>query len=68
MKNSIMIYSTRSDKEYFSDKYPSLSNSHCLPCLQKQLLLNGIFTQTPEILDAYKPEYENGRKELSALT
>lgn len=62
MKNAIIIHGTCSEKEYFSDKYPSLSNSHWLPWLQKQLLLNGIFTQTPEILDAYKPEYEKWKK------
>lgn len=58
MKNAILVHGTCSEKEYFSDEYPSLSNSHWFPWLQKQLLVNGIFTQTPEILDAYKPNYK----------
>jgi predicted alpha/beta hydrolase family esterase len=58
MKNAIIIHGTCSKKEYFDDKYPSLSNSHWLPWLQKQLLIKGIFTQTPEMLNAYGSEYK----------
>lgn len=67
MKNSIIIHGTCSEKEYFSDEYPSLSNSHWLPWLQKKLLMSKIFTQTPEILDAHKPEYEKWRKGLECF-
>jgi len=58
MKNAIIIHGTCDKDEYFSDKYPSLSNSHWLPWLQKQLLIKNIFTQTPEMPDAYEPNYE----------
>lgn len=64
MKNSIIIHGTCDKEEYFSDKYPSLSNSHWLPWLQKQLLINNILTQTPEMPDAYLPDYEKWKKEF----
>jgi len=62
--NAIIIHGTCSEKEYFSDEYPSLSNSHWFPWLQKQLLMKGIFTQTPEMLDAYIPDYKKWKKEF----
>lgn len=64
MKNSIIIHGSCGKDEYFSDKYPSLSNSHWVPWLQKQLLMNGIATQTPEMPEAYAPDYEKWSKEL----
>jgi len=64
MKNAIIIHGTCGKDEYFSDKYPSLSNSHWLPWLQKQLLINNIFTQTPEMPEAYNPNYEKWSKEF----
>lgn len=57
MKNAILLHGTCEKEEYFGEHYPSLSNSHWFPWLQKQLLVNGIFTQTPEMPEAYKPEY-----------
>lgn len=64
MKTAILIHGTCDEEKYFSDLYPSLSNSHWFPWLQKQLLIKGIFTQTPEIPDAYKPDYEKWKKEF----
>jgi len=64
MKNAIIIHGTSSKEEYFSDSYPSLSNSHWLPWLQKQLLINNIFTQTPEMPDAYLPDYKKWKSEF----
>lgn len=64
MKNAIMLHGTCDKDEYFSDKYPSLSNSHWFPWLQKQLLINNIFTQTPEMPEAYSPDYEKWRREF----
>src|SRR5690554_3987514 len=59
MKSAILIHGTCDEEEYFSDEYPSLSNSHWFPWLQKQLLIKGIHTQTPEMPEAYKPDYES---------
>ena len=64
MKNAIILHGTCDKDEYFSDKYPSLSNSHWFPWLQKQLLINNIFTQTPEMPEAYNPDYEKWRREF----
>jgi predicted alpha/beta hydrolase family esterase len=65
MKNAIIIHGTCEEEEYFSDEYPSLSNSHWLPWLQKQLLIKNIFTQTPEMPEAYAPDYEKWSREFS---
>lgn len=64
MKNAILVHGMPSKEEYFSDKYPSVSNSHWFPWLQKQLLIRNIITQTPEIPDSYKPEYRKWKKEF----
>lgn len=68
MKNAILLHGTCDKSEYFDDKYPSLSNSHWFPWLQKELLIQGIFTQTPEMPDAYKPDYEKSKKEFEKFS
>ncbi|MFH2019500.1 MAG: alpha/beta hydrolase [bacterium] len=64
MGNAIILHGTCDKVEYFSDKFPSLSNAHWFPWLQKQLLIKGIFTQTPEIPEAFNPQYDLWRKEF----
>lgn len=64
MNSALLIHGACEKEEYFSDIYPSLSNSHWFPWLQKQLLIKGIFTQTPEMPDAYNPEYEKWKREF----
>lgn len=64
MKNAILLHGTPDKEEYYSDKYPSCSNSHWFPWLQKQLQMNAISTQTPEMPDAYKPDYKMWRNEF----
>lgn len=49
MKNAIIIHGTTDEEEYYSDEYPSPSNSHWIPWLQKQLLKQGYDCQTPEM-------------------
>jgi len=62
--NAIILHGTCDKAEYFDPQYPSLSNSHWFPWLQKQLLINGIFTQTPEMPDAYLPDYAKWKSEF----
>lgn len=62
--NAILIHGTCDKKEYFNPKRPSLSNSHWFPWIQKQLIINGISTQTPEIPQAHDPDYAIWKKEL----
>ena len=64
MKKALILHGTCGENEYFSDEYPSLSNSHWFPWLQKQLLMKGIFTQTPEMPDAYIPDYKKWKNEF----
>ena len=64
MSNAVVIHGVTEDWEYLSDEYPSLSNGHWFPWLQKQLTMKGVLTQTPEMPDATKPDYEKWKKEF----
>ena len=61
MKYATIVHGTPDYKEYFSSEYPSQSNSHWLPWLQKQLLMHGWLAQTPEMPNAWRPNYEEWR-------
>jgi pimeloyl-ACP methyl ester carboxylesterase len=50
--------------EYFSDRYPSASNSHWIPWLHKQLLIKGHDVQTPEVVRPYLVDYDGWRTEF----
>ncbi len=58
MKNAILIHGCCDRAEFDDAQYPSASNSHWFPWLQKQLLKKGIMTQTPEMPHPYNPEYQ----------
>lgn len=64
MKNAIILHGTTDEEEYYSTKYPSLSNSHWLPWLQKRLLIKGIPTATPEVPEAYNIDYTRWKREF----
>lgn len=57
MKTAIILHGKTGKEEYYSDKFPSASNSHWLPWLQKQLIIKDIAAHTPEIPHAYAPHY-----------
>jgi len=57
MKNAIILHGKPEKEEYYSDEYPSASNSHWLPWLQKQLLMRDIIAHTPEVPRSYVPDY-----------
>ncbi len=58
MKTAIIIHGTPDQEEWDSREYPSCSNGHWLPWLQKELLLAGYDdVQTPEMPKAYWPNY-----------
>ncbi len=67
MKTAIILHGWNSKEEYFDVKYPSPSNSHWMPWTQKQLLLKGISTQTPEMPDSYEPNYEKWKSVFERL-
>lgn len=64
MRNAIILHGFSSKSKYYSEDYPSGSNSHWLPWLQKHLLMNDIKADTPEIPNVYEPKYEVFVKEV----
>jgi len=64
MKNAIILHGRPNREEYYSEKYPTMSNSHWLPWLQKQLLSHDIYAQTPEIYKSFEPSYEKWSREI----
>jgi uncharacterized protein len=60
----VILHGAVDADEYFSDRYPSASNSHWIPWLQKQLLINGHDVQTPELVRPYLADYDGWRTEF----
>jgi hypothetical protein len=67
MKNAIIIHGMSSKDEYYSSDYPSASNSHWIPWLQKQFLIQSIAAQTPEMPDNYTPNYSVWSKKFECF-
>lgn len=57
MEKAIIIHGYNDESEFLDTRRPAASNDHWLPWLQRQLLLNKIETQTPEMPGFYKPAY-----------
>ena len=64
MKNAIIVHGRPDKEEYYDTKFPSASNSHWLPWLQKQLLVHDITAYTPEIPHCFNPQYDVWQKEF----
>ncbi len=64
MKTAILLHGQPDKEEYFDANVPSASNAHWFPSLQKQLLVNGIHAQTPEVPNCFKLEYDVWLKEV----
>jgi len=62
--NAVILHGKPGREEYYSDEFPSASNSHWIPWLQKQLLIKEIEAHTPEMFEAYNPNYEVWKKEF----
>lgn len=62
MKSALILHGTCDKDEYFDINYPSLSNSHWFPWLQKQCLCHDILCQTPEMPRAYNPSYKDWKE------
>ncbi len=56
--NAIILHGRPGKKEYYSDEHPSSSNYHWIPWLQKQLMIRDIKADTPEIPNAYAPDWQ----------
>lgn len=61
MKTAIILHGMPSKEEYLNADGTSQSNSHWLPWLQQQLIVNGVLAQTPELPEPYHPDYEKWR-------
>jgi predicted alpha/beta hydrolase family esterase len=64
MKNAIILHGKPERDEYYDPKFPSASNSHWLPWLQKQLTVNNIKADTPEVPMAFDPQWDLWVKEV----
>jgi uncharacterized protein len=64
MKTALILHGKPGKEEYYNDEFPSASNSHWLPWLQKQLLIKDIAAHTPEVPGVWTPNYETYCKEF----
>jgi predicted alpha/beta hydrolase family esterase len=58
MRNAIILHGLAGRTEYYDPGRPSISNSNWLPWLQKQLLINEIKADVPEIPRTFEMKYE----------
>lgn len=58
MRNAILLHGKPGKEEYYDSNYPSPSNAHWFPWLQKELIKHDIATATPEVPLAFDPQYE----------
>jgi predicted alpha/beta hydrolase family esterase len=64
MRTAIIIHGTPSKEEFYDPYVPSSSNHHWLPWLQKHLILHGYAAHTPEMPNAWAPDYAVWEKEF----
>lgn len=64
MKTAIIIHGLPAKEEYYSQDGDSESNCHWLSWLQKQLIVNGVLAQTPEMPTPYNPTYPEWKEML----
>ena len=67
MKNAIILHGTPSREEYYNSNSDAESNKHWIPWLQRQLLVQDILTQTPELPRPFSPDYDAWRKVFESL-
>lgn len=61
MKTAVIIHGMPSREEYLNPANSSPSHNHWFPWLQRQLILNGVLAQTPEMPTPYEARYEEWR-------
>lgn len=64
MRNAILLHGFFAEKLYYDEQYPSASNSHWFPWLQKQLLIHEIKADTPEVARMFEMNWDNWVKEV----
>ncbi len=68
MRNAILLHGFQGSKEYYDSTMPSASNSHWFPWLQKELLINEIKADTPEVFRHYEMKYPAWVEEIERFT
>lgn len=59
MKSAIILHGMPSKEEYYNKESEAQSNKHWIPWLQRQLILQDILAQTPELPYPFEPVYED---------
>lgn len=67
MKQVILIHGLPSKEEVTGDVWPSPSNCHWFPWIQKQLTKEGLLCQTLEMPRSYDPVYNEHEKVLNQM-
>lgn len=67
MKEAILLHGCCDEDEFLSEAYPSPSNSHWIPWLQKRLLCKGFACQTPEMPTPFRPVYKEWKYTFEKL-
>jgi len=62
MKTAIILHGKPSKKGYYDPNREAQSNSHWLPWIQHELLLNNILAQAIELPEPYDPNYDDWKK------
>jgi serine hydrolase len=62
--NCIIIHGCPSDKERDLDPEKRTYDKHWIPWIKKELIANGIETQTPIMPEPWNPDYEKFKKEF----
>ncbi|MDZ7786417.1 MAG: alpha/beta hydrolase [Candidatus Saccharibacteria bacterium] len=64
MKNAIILHGQPGKEEYYDPERPSMSNAHWIAWLQAQLLKNDIAAATPEVPNAFHPDWDLWKQEV----
>lgn len=67
MQKAYILHGICDSDEYYSDEYPSASNFHWIPWLQKQLMIAGYNCQTPEVPKLYQANYQDWFNTINPL-
>lgn len=67
MKQVIIIHGLPDKEEYYGDEWPSPSNAHWIPWIQKQLNKKDIISQALEMPKPYFPDYQEWSEVFSQM-
>lgn len=67
MKQVILIHGLPSKEEYYHSEWPSQSNAHWLPWVQREILRKGTLCQALEMPHPYDPNYQEYTEVLDQM-